>query len=117
MASSHIRGGGEVQQESPLAGRSLLHGGDFNGRGQVEPFEGECGLEQIGTLGVLVNGMNLVGRWFAGISSSGNLGTASGVIVPRSHLRSSGAACCTLRILPFQMASENQTFLLELPEV
>lgn len=38
---------------------ALLHGVDQNGNGQVEPFEGECGLDQISTFGVLVSSMNL----------------------------------------------------------
>ncbi len=39
---------------------ALLHGFDQNDNGQVEPFEGECGLDQINTFGVLVSGMSLV---------------------------------------------------------
>lgn len=38
---------------------ALISGTDANGNGQVEPFEGECGLEQISTYGVLVSAIQL----------------------------------------------------------
>ena len=36
---------------------SLLNGVDLNGNGQIEPFEGECGLQQVADYGVLVGSM------------------------------------------------------------
>ncbi len=38
---------------------TIINGTDANGSGQVEPFEGECGLEQIRTFGALVASLNL----------------------------------------------------------
>lgn len=38
----------------------VLSGLDANGNGQVEPFEGECGLEQIQTYGLLVATMTIL---------------------------------------------------------
>ncbi len=37
----------------------LISGADANENGQIEPFEGECGLEQISTYGVLVSAIQL----------------------------------------------------------
>ena len=47
--------------------QALLAGSDLNGNGQVEPFEGECGLEQITTYGIYVANMNV----FAGALAQG----------------------------------------------
>ncbi len=38
----------------------LLHGHDLNENGAVDPFEGECGLDQIASYGVLVGNMTIV---------------------------------------------------------
>jgi hypothetical protein len=38
----------------------ILDGTDLNGNGQVEPFEGECGLQQISTYSVLLGSINIV---------------------------------------------------------
>ncbi len=38
----------------------LVNGVDLNGNGQVEAFEGECGLQQVGTYGAAVGGMVIV---------------------------------------------------------
>jgi len=36
---------------------ALLNGVDLNSNGQIEPFEGECGLQQVADYGVLVGSM------------------------------------------------------------
>jgi len=38
---------------------ALTDGVDLNQNGQVDPFEGECGLDQIATFGVLVANMDI----------------------------------------------------------
>lgn len=45
--------------ESTELTHAIVSGIDLNGNGVVEPFEGECGLEQIRTFGVLAASMNL----------------------------------------------------------
>lgn len=50
----------QTAKDSALMGAQLLDGLDSNGNGQVEPYEGECGLQQIQTYGILVSSMNLV---------------------------------------------------------
>jgi serine/threonine-protein kinase len=40
--------------------QQLLDGADLNGNGQIESFEGECGLEQIKTYGILVGTLNVL---------------------------------------------------------
>lgn len=47
-------------QESTQLTTELISGADLNGNGQVEPFEGECGLEQIRAFGVLVGSIDIV---------------------------------------------------------
>jgi hypothetical protein len=37
----------------------LIEGNDLNGSGAVDPFEGECGLEQLSTFGITVANMTL----------------------------------------------------------
>jgi hypothetical protein len=52
----------EVADEAARAvelAETIIGGVDLNGSGQVEPFEGECGLEQIRTFGALVSTLNL----------------------------------------------------------
>jgi serine/threonine-protein kinase len=39
---------------------NLINGTDQNGNGEVEAFEGECGLDQINTVGILIGTLNLV---------------------------------------------------------
>ncbi len=45
--------------ESTMLAQALVSGLDLNGNDQVEPFEGECGLEQIVEYGVSVGNMNI----------------------------------------------------------
>ncbi|NOG50612.1 MAG: hypothetical protein HND48_15185 [Chloroflexi bacterium] len=37
----------------------MIPGVDQNQNGVVEPFEGECGLEQIGTYGLIIASLDL----------------------------------------------------------
>lgn len=60
LASNDVQAVADAAAESTRTIDAIINGVDFNGNGQVEPFEGECGLEQIRTFGVLVSGMNLV---------------------------------------------------------
>jgi hypothetical protein len=46
--------------EARLLASMILDGTDLNGNGQVEPFEGECGLQQISTYSVLLGSINIV---------------------------------------------------------
>lgn len=54
-----------VETAAPIANRStataaaLLNGLDANSNGQVEPFEGECGLDQIEDYGLLMSSISL----------------------------------------------------------
>jgi hypothetical protein len=38
----------------------VINGLDANGNGQIEPYEGECGLLQVTTYGLLTSTMNLL---------------------------------------------------------
>jgi hypothetical protein len=49
----------QLGQAGELAA-ALVEGVDLNGNGQVEPFEGECGLEQISLYGMSVGNMDIV---------------------------------------------------------
>ena len=57
----------QMTRSTDLA-QALIGGVDLNGNGQVEPFEGECGLEQITTYGIYVANMNI----FAGALAQGD---------------------------------------------
>jgi hypothetical protein len=46
--------------ESTQIASQLINGLDANGNGQIEPYEGECGLLQVTTYGLLTSTMNLV---------------------------------------------------------
>ncbi|MDZ4767733.1 MAG: serine/threonine-protein kinase [Chloroflexota bacterium] len=47
-------------EESTLFTANLVDGEDLNGNGQVEPFEGECGLSQIVEYGIAVGSFSIV---------------------------------------------------------
>ncbi len=61
-----ILSGKDFESTTPFAVASteimdrLLHGFDLNESGGVDPFEGECGLDQIASYGVLVGSMTLL---------------------------------------------------------
>ena len=46
--------------EAQILAQNILEGTDLNGNSQIEPFEGECGLKQIESFGVLVGGMSIL---------------------------------------------------------
>ena len=46
--------------ESTARAAAIVEGVDLNGNGQIEPFEGECGLRQINEFGVSVGNIDLV---------------------------------------------------------
>jgi tRNA A-37 threonylcarbamoyl transferase component Bud32 len=48
------------QTESTELAAALMEGTDLNQNGQVDPFEGECGLEQIMTYSIAVGNMDIV---------------------------------------------------------
>jgi hypothetical protein len=48
------------QLESTELAAALIEGVDLNENGQVEPFEGECGLEQIMTYSISVGNIDIV---------------------------------------------------------
>jgi serine/threonine protein kinase len=50
----------QAAKDSAQLAAELVSGFDDNGNGQIEPFENECGLEQIATYGLLVSSLNLV---------------------------------------------------------
>lgn len=45
--------------ESTALANTLLDGTDLNGNGQIEPFEGECGLAQIAAYGISVGNIEI----------------------------------------------------------
>jgi serine/threonine protein kinase len=47
------------QEEATALAEQITSGVDQNGNGQVEPFEGECGLQDISRFGLLVGSLNL----------------------------------------------------------
>ncbi|MCC6804594.1 MAG: serine/threonine protein kinase [Anaerolineae bacterium] len=53
--------------ESTQLADAIINGVDLNGNGQVEPFEGECGLQQISEYGISLGNLNL----FAGALPQG----------------------------------------------
>jgi serine/threonine protein kinase len=55
-----------IANDSSMTATQLINGFDDNGNGQVEPFENECGLQQIETFGLLVSSMSLVEGPLAG---------------------------------------------------
>ncbi len=46
--------------DSTALADALVNGTDLNQNGQVEPFEGECGLQQINTFGISVGNLTLL---------------------------------------------------------
>lgn len=46
--------------EAQTLAQAVITGVDLNQNGQIEPFEGECGLQQIETYGVLVGAMSIL---------------------------------------------------------
>jgi serine/threonine protein kinase len=46
--------------DSTALAQQMIEGYDLNHNGQIDPFEGECGIQQIATFGVLVGNINIV---------------------------------------------------------
>jgi serine/threonine protein kinase len=61
-----LLGVGSIEEATPQAEDSaalleaLVNGADVNENGRVEPFAGECGLQQIPTFGILVGSMDIM---------------------------------------------------------
>ncbi|MDX1990875.1 MAG: serine/threonine-protein kinase [bacterium] len=60
LAAADVDSVQSAAEESTLAGEQMIGGDDLNANGIIEGFEGECGLEQIETFGILVASMNIV---------------------------------------------------------
>jgi serine/threonine protein kinase len=50
----------EQVKEAQTSAQNIVDGTDLNGNSQIEPFEGECGIRQIESYGVLVGGMSIL---------------------------------------------------------
>jgi serine/threonine protein kinase len=59
LAATDITAVSQPALDSTRIATALINGVDTNGNGQVEPFEGECGLNQVTTYGLLASTMNL----------------------------------------------------------
>jgi Protein kinase domain len=59
IAASDLESVTAQRDASTEVARAIIEGVDLNGNDAVEPFEGECGLEQIGANGILVASFNL----------------------------------------------------------
>ncbi|MBK8022755.1 MAG: serine/threonine protein kinase [Chloroflexi bacterium] len=60
LAADSLEVVAQEMRESTEFSESMINGMDLNGNGQVEPFEGECGLSQIASFGVAVGNFALV---------------------------------------------------------
>lgn len=60
LAATDINAVEAQKARSTELATALIEGFDLNRNGQVEPFEGECGLQQILSYGVVVASMNIV---------------------------------------------------------
>jgi len=66
LAASDIEVAHDDLVESTVLAQALVSGTDLNDNGQVEPFEGECGLQQILDYGVYVGNMEIFAGSFEG---------------------------------------------------
>ena len=60
LAAEDIESVADKSLQTVQIADALINGADTNGNGQIEPFEGECGLMQVQTYGMLVSTLNLV---------------------------------------------------------
>lgn len=60
LASDDVEAVADVALESTEIATALIEGTDVNDNGQVDPFENECGLEQLQSFSLLISTMNLV---------------------------------------------------------
>ncbi|MEO1443178.1 MAG: hypothetical protein AAFV33_22440, partial [Chloroflexota bacterium] len=59
LATESIDAVQEQLAAATTAARQLVVGNDANDNGQVDPFENECGIQQIGEFALLATTMNL----------------------------------------------------------
>lgn len=59
IALDSVEAAAEIAERSTTAAAALINGLDANSNGQVEPFEGECGLTQIESYGLLMSSISL----------------------------------------------------------
>jgi hypothetical protein len=60
IAAESVESVAAQNAEATQLATDLLEGVDLNQSGQIDPFEGECGLKQIATYGVLVGGIDIL---------------------------------------------------------
>lgn len=66
LAANDVQSVKSQADESTTVAAEMINGADTNGNGQVEPFEGECGLKDIERFGLLISAMTLVEGPLAG---------------------------------------------------
>lgn len=66
LAAADVESVKEQADESTTIAAEMINGADTNGNGQVEPFEGECGLKDIERFGLLISAMLLAEGPLAG---------------------------------------------------
>jgi serine/threonine protein kinase len=59
LAATSVESVATEMAESTELAKNLIEGFDLNRNNQIDPFEGECGLKQIATFGVLVASMDI----------------------------------------------------------
>jgi hypothetical protein len=59
LAATDLESVAQIALESTQLTDQIINGRDDNGNGQVEPFENECGLQQIERFGLLAGTMQL----------------------------------------------------------
>ncbi len=59
IALESVEAAVKIADQSIIAAASLMNGIDANANGQIEPYEGECGLIQIESFGLLMSSINL----------------------------------------------------------
>lgn len=60
LSASTMEEVANILEESTEVASQMIDGFDLNNNGQVEPFEGECGIEQIPVFGIPVGNLDLV---------------------------------------------------------
>jgi serine/threonine protein kinase len=60
VAAPDLTSVNDQKRQSTELAKAIIDGVDLNQNGQVEPFEGECGLKQISTYGILTASMDIV---------------------------------------------------------
>jgi hypothetical protein len=60
LAATDLAAVTQIANDSTITAAALISGVDANGNGQVEPFEEECGLQQIRGFGLVAASMGLI---------------------------------------------------------